>query len=321
MVIVAYFLTAAVVIFLSVRLARLTGMIQAKTNLSGAFVGGVLLAGITSTPELVTTLTSVIFLKEGSMALGNVLGSNLFNIAIIALLFLIFYQRCRNGNISPQHLKLDSYAIVIHVLLLLVLFGIVRVEFLGLNLVSVLILLTYLLSIKDLASDEGGETKDDSPLTLRQVMFRFALFSVLLIAASILITYLSDLVGKQLNLGTTLAGALLLGVATSLPELTSCFTLAKEGNLNACFGNVVGSNIFNFFILFLADLFYSQDLYIMTKQSFYLVVCGTVSSLALAVILLLKKRNSEKHLLYIVLSGIILLSYITFITLSSVSGG
>ena len=59
----------------------------------------------------------------------------------------------------------------------------------------------------------------------------------------------------------------------------------------------------------------------MTKQSFYLVVCGTVSSLSLAVILLLKKRNSEKHLLYIVLSGIILLSYITFITLSSVSGG
>ena len=62
-----------------------------------------------------------------------------------------------------------------------------------------------------------------------------ALFSMrcCLLRRSILITYASDYIGKTLGLGTTLAGALLLGIVTSLPEMISCFVLARIGNFNA----------------------------------------------------------------------------------------
>jgi len=97
---------------------------------------------------------------------------------------------------------------------------------------------------------------DDKPiaLSLRQIVFRFALSSVGIIVLSIAMTYITDEIADRLSLGAGLAGALFLGIATSLPEVTSTIALFRIRNYDIAVGNIIGSNVFNFFVLAVADL-------------------------------------------------------------------
>ena len=67
MLILAYALSALLVILLSLKLSNYVDLLDKQTNLSGAFLGGVLLAAVTSLPELFTSISSVVFLDEPEM--------------------------------------------------------------------------------------------------------------------------------------------------------------------------------------------------------------------------------------------------------------
>ena len=81
--------------------------------------------------------------------------------------------------------------------------------------------------------------------------------SIGIIVASIILTYITDDIAERLHLGSGLAGALFLGVATSLPEVTSTISLFRMRNFDIAFGNIAGSNVFNYFVLAIADVLYS----------------------------------------------------------------
>ncbi len=85
-----YLVAAFFVVFSSMKVANAVDSIDKKTNVSGALIGGVLLAATTSLPEVITSVTSVI-LGEPNLAVGNIFGSNMFNIFIIAVSDLYFF--------------------------------------------------------------------------------------------------------------------------------------------------------------------------------------------------------------------------------------
>ena len=101
----------------------------------------------------------------------------------------------------------------------------------SINAISIIILIIYVILLikQPKESDDEEEKKEtESKLTVKQIIILFIVFSVLLIAASILITYITDLITKEVPwLGGTVAGAILLGVATSLPEVISTFQFFK----------------------------------------------------------------------------------------------
>ena len=128
------------------------------------------------------------------------------------------------------------------------------------SITSIIIALLYALSVRYLASDNGeceDEECEEVKLSLRTIVVRFVLASVGIIVASIILTYITDDIATELNLGSGLAGALFLGVATSLPEVTSTISLFRMRNFDIAFGNIAGSNVFNYFVLAIADLLYS----------------------------------------------------------------
>ena len=88
MLIASYIVLAVLVIGLSMRLSSYVDMLDKQTNLSGAFLGGVMLAAVTSLPELFTSISGVVFLNEPELVVGNILGSNLFNVAALSLVSL-----------------------------------------------------------------------------------------------------------------------------------------------------------------------------------------------------------------------------------------
>ena len=78
---------------------------------------------------------------------------------------------------------------------------------------------------------------------------------------SVVLTYITDAIAAKYNLGVGLAGAIFLGVETSLPEVASTIALVRMRNYDIAVGNIVGSNLFNFLVLCTADLFTRSDVY------------------------------------------------------------
>lgn len=317
MIYVAYLVLAAIVVFVSIKCANYVDLIDKKTNMSGAFIGGVILAAVTSLPELITSITAITVVKNPGLVMGNVLGSNIFNITILAVLVLFTMKGFLQSKLAKSHSITLSCTLVVYAILTVVITFKMDAEIFGISFASVLILVIYLISLKYLASDETqNDEEDTSTLSLKQISIRFVLSAIVLVGASVLITYVTDIIASQLNLNASMAGALFLGIATSLPELSSSVALVRRKNYNAMVGNIIGSNMFNYLILLISDLMYSQSsIYTATagKQTDSLLLFGLVASLFVGVVLILKARKVQNRLPYYLFSGGVVASYVAFL--------
>lgn len=323
-VIILYGLLVACVVLFSIRLSHYVNLLDQKTTLASAFIGGVMLAAVTSLPELMTSITSVAAVGKPELVIGNILGSDLFNAAVLGVVFLLYFKQLRSTvRVSASHRVTGGCVIVVYAMLLVSLLTKSSLFFYGVSLLSIAILALYIWSVRKMSNDENTADKakeDTNPLTVKQVALRFAFYSVLLVAASIGITYASDYLAVQVGLGTTVAGALLLGIATSLPELISCFVLARLGNFNAVVGNIVGSNLFNFAILTISDVVYwNRELYIFDAQGALLITLGLASSvgvMALVQLLVSAEKKRLRTIPTVAASALPVACYIVFVALS-----
>ncbi len=330
--ILLYVVTAAIVVFVSLKLSDFLNIIDKKSNISGAFLGGVLLAAVTSLPELFSSLTATVFVKNNDYVLGNVLGSNLFNMMIFAIVFFLFFKKMVEKKVSKYFLVSMAFSGALYVLTTIA--GLIFVPngwLLGyFNPVSLLIIAVYVVSIiKTPKIEEPEEEEKESKITLRTAVILFVVFAVVLVAASIFLTYLTDGISVKYDLGASFGGALFLGVATSLPELTSTINLARKKNFQAAYSDLIGSCIFNFLILTFSDaLSFSckTNVYRFDQSASMMIVFGAVEFIALlaALILLIKGVDGSKiqnRILFYALGTILIGSYVAFIVLSNVNLG
>lgn len=317
MVYLLYVLLAFFVVFFAIRLSYYVDVLDKKTNVSGAFIGGVLLAAVTSLPELFTALTAVLSLDKPQLVQGDVLGSNIFNLTVIGVLLLLYTKGYKKAKLSNSHFTTVCYGIVMYICTLFAILFQKEIALgsFNLNIMTIVILILYFINVKFMQNDTSveNEEEDACDLSIQQVCVRFAIYSILLVAVSILLTYVTDEISHQLNLGSTVAGAIFLGVATSLPELSASFNLVRMGNYNASFGNIVGSNLFNFTILCVGDFLYTKGgIYIHEPQVLNLIGFGMLSSVL--VILLIRLKSSV--LFVRICSFLIVLSYVVSIAIS-----
>lgn len=294
---IGYVAMVAVVVVLSMKLGKYVDIIDAKSNISGAFIGGVMLAAVTSLPELFTSLSAVWMVRESSLVIGNILGSDLINLAFFGFIMLIFFRGFKKAKFSPFYYIALCVALGMYALIALGLFLGEYMRIAWYSAVSLAIPVLYILFLRKMPkTSEKDDGESDESLTLKQAIIRFAICAVILIGASICMTYLTDAVADKLELGKTFAGALFLGVATSLPELISSMTLCKRGNFNAAAGNIIGSNIFNFTILFVADILSFMpgctDVYILNSDSEYLLILGAAATVV--TLLMMAVKNMKK---------------------------
>lgn len=260
-----YAVVATIVVMAAIRASHYIDLIDRTTKLSGAFLGGVLLSAITSLPEFFTSLSATIFLDKPALCIGNILGSDLFNIAMLSVLILLAMRSFRSAEIGRGNIVVSLYMILIYGVMMLDYFGILDIEFATLNIITFIFVGIYALAVRHLAGEscEGGACEDEEPvtLTLRQIVLRFVASAVIIVVMSVILTYITDDIATQYNLGVGLAGAIFLGVATSLPEVASTIALVRMRNYDIAVGNIVGSNLFNFLVLCTADLFSRGDVY------------------------------------------------------------
>ena len=331
-----YLVTAAAVVFLSIKLSDFVDLLDKKTNLSGALLGGILLAAVTSLPELFTSITSTIFLHENSYVLGNILGSDIFNVTLFAIIYLIFFKKMVGAKVGKFHLLSFLFIGLCYAITTVAsfVFDFNNILWGWFNPMSILIVIVYAISIwktPKVEEGEGEEEGKESKLTLKQIVILFIVFAVLLVGASIGITYVTDWVSRLFNLSASFGGALFLGVATSLPEMTATINLCRKKNFNAAYGNILGSCVFNFIIMALADAMsfskgMTSTMYHMDQSSFLCLVCGAftmvVALLSVLFQLFVGVKNKVSHRIYFYITATLLIgSYLTFVILSGMDLG
>lgn len=323
-----YLIAAGVLVLFSVKCADYVDMLDKKTDLSGAFIGGVVLAAVTSLPEMITSISSIALGKPG-LIIGNVLGSDVFNLCIFGSLTFIFANAYKKAKVGKSHMKTLVCTVLAYVTTGFVLFSKIDTSIpnVSINALSVVIVVLYAVACRFMASDDSqNENEDDNNLSVKQVAIRFVICALGLVAASVVITYITDKIDVRYNLGASLAGALFLGIATSIPELTSSVALVKKGNFNAMIGNVVGSNMFNYIIFSVSDILaYNSDVYEVSDDSKLLIVFGLVSTVLAMVSLGLKEEIGEKKargisVIFMALGFLICASYVAFVICSMANG-
>lgn len=326
MLFLTYILIAFFVIFFSIKCAYYLDIIEAKTNLSGLFLSSTILASITSLPELVTSVSAISFLNDPRLVLGNVLGSNIFNLTILASLIIIFFDRFLKSKIDPLHGKSLYLLIIIYSLIFIKMHFNFDIEIMTVDIISILIAVLYFASLKFISinNDDNDNHEIDkntkkSEDNVKTTIIKFIFSSMELVISSVAITVITDKIVIATNIGATMAGALLLGIATSIPELATSITLCKLGNFNAVFGNMIGSCIFNYIIITIGDILYNQgSIYLIDSQSYKLTIFGLVSVILTLIILKTKVKNdnsSISNLTHILSSIFITSSYLLFLFL------
>jgi len=326
--ILQYLLLAFIVIYATSRLSYYVDELDKKTHISGAIIGGVLLATITSMPEFITSITSTVGLNTPGLAFGNVFGSNIFNITILAVADLIFFKQMFFNKVKTQkttNILVIIMYIVFLVPLLLSTFTAVDYDtftfkfLLVFNIISIIIVILYVLSIRSMNNDETEQSEEESKLSYKKIGAMFGLWALVVIASSYFVTLVANDLGTELNLGASFAGAIFLGVATSLPEMTAVMTLMRLKNHEAALGNIVGSNVFNMTIISVVDIInVKEDIFteltkgMETRENVsLLLILGLINSIILMFALLRKKAYNKYT--YIIPSVLILVVYFIYI--------
>lgn len=329
--ILQYLLLAFIVIYATSKLSYYVDELDKKTHISGAIIGGVLLATITSMPEFITSITSTIGLGLPGLAFGNVFGSNIFNIMILALADIIFIKQMFFNKVKTQKttnmLVILMYVVFLVPLLLSTFTSIDYSSFtfaflLTFNAISVVVLILYVLSIRSMNNEETEQSEETSKLSFKKIGIMFGLWASVVIVSSYFVTLVANDLGETLNLGASFAGAIFLGIATSLPEMTAVMTLMKLKNHEAALGNIVGSNVFNMTIISVVDIlnvnediFYELRMGTETRENVsLLLILGAINSIILMFALLRKKAYNK--ITYIIPSVLILVVYFIYIGIS-----
>ena len=225
-----------------------------------------LLAGATSLPELTVDISAV-RMGLANLAVGDLMGSNLFNLLILALLDLSHRQRGRMfSRAAAAHALSATVSIALMAMagISIVAGGqLGTIGFLHIGGGSLAILIGYLLSVRMVFFDQRisaeqapvpEQESHQSGLTLRRAVVGF-----LVAATAIVLTgrYLAEAAGEiadRSGLGATFVGTTLVAFSTSLPELVTTLTAMRIGAFDLAAGNIFGSNAFNMVLLVPLDI-------------------------------------------------------------------
>lgn len=295
MVWVTFFLTSMGIVFAAYQLAKYGDVIAIRTHLGGMFIGLLLLAGATSLPEL---LTSISALQQNSpnLAAGNLMGSNGFNMLLLAVVDLINPKKRILRNTALKHAL--SGSLTVFLIGLVVFFMLANIPFqigwIGLD--SLLIIAVYIVAVRMIrgndsssAHPEQEESIPPNTPSLRHGLIGFGLAALFLVIITPIMVRSADEIAIITGLGTTFIGTTLVALVTSLPELVTTITAIRLGASDMAIGNLFGSNMFNMFAIGLTDIFYVNGRFLASIDPSLLLVgmvglimtgIGLISSLA-----------------------------------------
>jgi len=263
MIWVKFIAIAAVIIFAGSRLSVLAEKLAKLLNISSSTIGLLLVSIITSLPELSTSLGAVLKVGQPNLAVGNTMGSDLFNLMIIALCDLLFRKKGLLRQTTHRITPLMHYLLMISAIILTLTLP-NSIAFLGLhfNIGSLGVIGLYLFIFFGTHKSSEAHSSPALPENrseLGKTAAQFSVAAIVIVVAGIILAQLGDRIAEQTGLEQSFVGTLFLALATSLPELTVSITAIKIGAYDLMIGNIFGSNMFNVFVVAISDLAYRKE--------------------------------------------------------------
>lgn len=267
MIWVEFVVCATLIIGVSILLSRYGDVLAEKTGLGRAWVGAILLAGVTSLPELVSGVSAVAWLNAPNLAIGSILGSCLFNLALIALMDLAYQP----GSILAKAQEGHILSAGLGVLLLGMVAGggllgatLNDLGLFGVSFVSLAIAVLYFAGARLIARfeqkrlaevlDKGAEVRNYDQISAARAYTGFIASAVAVVVLGVWLASIGDRLSTQTGLSRSFVGSLFLAVSTSLPEVATSLAAVRLGAIDLAISNALGSNLFNVALLTLFDV-------------------------------------------------------------------
>lgn len=246
-------------------LSRYGDVIGSKTGLSGNWIGLILMATVTSLPELSTGLSAVTIGAAPNIAAGDVLGSCVFNLLLLVLLDVLRRDRPFYAEVSDSHSLSAAFGIAligaaglgILTAPLFAPFAIGHVGFITPILMIGYCYAMWSVFVRERAANNsaGGELIDRYPeITLSTAMLRYAVAALFVVGAGIALPFIGKDLAAIMGWSTSLVGTMFIAAITSAPELVVTVSAVRIGAVDMAVGNLLGSNLFNMLVLAVDDL-------------------------------------------------------------------
>ena len=246
-----FLLFAFFTVFLSIRLSYYVDYLSKHSKVNGAVLAGVFLAAVTSLPELVTCFSAV-FVDNYLLAVGDILGSNIFNIFMICVFDLFYIKKAMFINMKKKHSFIFALLLINYIILYLFV-GNISVFNVGIPSLCILVSYAYYLFRMSTSSNDFVKINDYS---CEHVVLKLIVTAILMIFSSIILTIIvNKLAILHPYFSSSFLGAIFLGVTTSLPEVITCYTLISINSYDLALDDIIGSNFFNLLVIAIVDLF------------------------------------------------------------------
>ncbi len=308
---IEFALCAGVIMFAGTKLTVHGDAIADKTGLGRNWVGLVLLATITSLPELITGVSAVTFNDLPDMAVSGTLGSCMFNMLVIAGLDLLSRGKPVSHMVHQGHMLSAGFGIVLVSFAAIdILFGKHLPVLTALNSIdplSLVFIVVYLIAMKLIYSYEKARVKEfagelaeaEQPgATLRKSILFFSLYSLMIVVAACYLPEIGEKIAKATGWGESFIGSSFIAITTSLPEITVSVAAARLGAFDMAVANLLGSNLFNVVILSVIDFFYVKAP-LLRSVSEINVLTAMTAIISMAIVIIGLTYRSEKKLLFI----------------------
>ena len=260
----------ALILFSGSRLSQYGDMLAEKTGMGRTWIGIILLATITSLPELATGISAVTVAAAPNIAVGDVLGSCVFNLMLIGVIDLFYRPGPILSQVEQGNILAAGYGILlIGIAALGLLLG--AQEAITWNLwfgpSTPIILVLYGIAIYMVFRFERNrmaayvkaeaEALKYGDVALQTIYRKVIVHGGVVLGAGIWLPFIGIRIAEATGWGTTFVGTLFVAASTSLPEIAISFAALRLGAPDLAIANLFGSNLFNMAILAIDDLFYA----------------------------------------------------------------
>jgi cation:H+ antiporter len=300
------FLAAAVMVWIAgTRLTHALDAITVKTGWGQAFVGMLLLGGITSLPEIANTITSSVT-GNPALAVNNLLGSAAINVLLLAAADAFIGRDAVTSAVArPSTLMMATLCMLVLVTVAVAI-TVTDISVMGVGIWSIAICALSIgffglsvgynkrapWKVKDAEEDSDETEDDDDSRSMRSLVITSAVTGAIIFVAGYALSQTGDAIAEQTGIGTGMVGFALIGLSTSMPELSSIIAALRLKRYEMAFGQVLGTNFVNLSLILLGDAVFSGGPLI-NELSRFETVSALLGALLTGVFLvgLLERRN------------------------------
>jgi cation:H+ antiporter len=305
---IGFIICTSLIVYSGSRLAKYSDIIAEKTGLGRTWIGLALLATVTSLPELMTGISSVTYANVPDIAAGDVLGSCVFNMLILAVLDAFYRPLPISSKAAQGNIIAAGFGILLLSIATVSLFMGKNIHPIGwIGPYTLLIMIIYLLAVRLVffyekrrisffVKERAIELKYGD-ITLKYALVRYCLNALIVIIAAIFLPIIGEGIAQITGLGKTFVGNVFIALATSLPEVVVSLSAVRMDAVDLAIGNLFGSNIFNLFILAIDDLFFLHGPLLSSVESLHIVSALSAISMITIAIIGLTYRAAKKPLL------------------------